>query len=174
MSQKRLKKPAQSINYYKDLIDKALLLLIQPGKKSKRAKASSLGDLDLVLGVYRFVSYDFEKYSTCWNYSRLAKFLDTDEKLVKWFTLKIFSLLLTPRQASRLVAMYFDETQCAQLRLVEHALLLNTDINVDGLSRPVSFRFDDFDDELLSSSKRKTNFSRVALEQWKFKDAQKN
>ena len=73
-------------------------------------KSNNLTDLDLIVGVYRFLYFNFGNYSTRWNFSLLTKFLlnendtgsEPNSELVKWFTLKVFSLLLslTPAQTS--------------------------------------------------------------------------
>jgi hypothetical protein len=102
-------------------------------------KNAKLNDLELIIGVYRFLCFDFEKYSTRWNFSLLIKFIqktsgssstaentvvnpvqENKDNMLKWFTLKIYSLLLslTPIQINKLLAMHFNAEECGYFKLL--------------------------------------------------------
>lgn len=125
----------KNIKYYENLIQKTLDSILTGNesgqhkkkklKKDLKTKSGLLNNLDLVVGIYRLLLFNFEKYSTKWNFSSLVALIKfnnktqsqqqpnlkhEDELLTRWFTIKICSLLLnlTPEQENRLVDTYFN------------------------------------------------------------------
>ena len=107
-------------------VNTSLENLEPPVAKKKRFKKGSclaniddeLTNLELVIGIYHFLMLDARKYASKWNFSSLISLLETEPikdvkleeyHLVKWFVVKICSLLLslTPVQESRLFQVYF-------------------------------------------------------------------
>jgi hypothetical protein len=87
---------------------------------SSSSSASDLANLELVIAIYRLLLFNYEKYSTKWDLACLISFLkpqnndgddhdETPRLLVKWFTVKITSLLvgLTPQQEDALLTANF-------------------------------------------------------------------
>lgn len=125
------------VKYYEKLITRALNgklamslgvntsleNLEPPVAKKKRFKKANIDDeltnLELVIGIYHFLMLDARKYASKWNFSSLISILEIESvkdaepelefHLVKWFVVKISSLLLslTPVQESRLFQVYF-------------------------------------------------------------------
>lgn len=83
--------------------------------------------LELVVAIYKFLQFDFAKYSRKWNYSKLVNLVQTEQNgLVRYFGFKICSMLigLTPIQEDSLMKKNFDQ---ATLETVSYELvLLNT------------------------------------------------
>lgn len=108
-------------------VNTSLENLEPPVAKKKRLKKGScltniddeLTNLELAIGIYHFLMLDARKYANKWNFSSLISLLETEpannkdaeleSHLVKWFVVKICSLILslTPVQESRLFQVYF-------------------------------------------------------------------
>lgn len=86
---------------------------------NKANNPASLTNIELVVGIYHFLVFNPRKYASKWNYSGLISILevdtaesDSDGQLVKWFIVKICSLLLnfTPVQETELFSAYFKSS----------------------------------------------------------------
>lgn len=98
-----------------------------PAKKKRLKKRTTnqtsnneLTRLELIIGIYHFLTLDARKYANKWNFSSLISILEVDPvveksldlgdaQLVRWFVVKISALLLnlTPAQENELFRVYF-------------------------------------------------------------------
>jgi hypothetical protein len=99
--------------------------------------------LEIVVGIYKLLNLDFSRYSQRWKLTSLIQFINEEQtsvkssnknvdqtkqneeleyskennKLCKWFTLEIFSLLftLTPAQKEKYFQIYFSKSEIDDL-----------------------------------------------------------
>jgi hypothetical protein len=128
-------------------------------------KKKEYNDLEIVVGIYRLLTFDFKKYSIKWNYSRLLKFMELkpssvvndQRQLVKWITLKIVShlLCLVPIKENELFQLYFKTSEIFDLNERYHQIFmeLNGSLVLHQHSKQT---------EILK--KIKTNFTKLDLE----------
>ncbi len=99
--------------------------------------------MEIVVGIYKLLNLDFSRYSQRWKLTSLIQFINEEQtsvkssnknvdqtkqneeleyskennKLCKWFTLEIFSLLftLTPAQKEKYFQIYFSKSEIDDL-----------------------------------------------------------
>lgn len=117
---KKMEKKFKNIRHFETLIESKLACDLKEPSSKKSKKNESLSDLELVVGVLRLLVLDFDKYSTKWNLVRLVRIIQSTKKsLVKWFALKISSLLLglSSHDESNLFNAHFSLEQLQQLSI---------------------------------------------------------
>ena len=82
--------------------------------------------LEIVVGIYRLLTFDFKKFSQKWNFGALSKSLNENfslkgenSDLVKWFTIEIYTLLLqlSPNKKLNMQKIYFSLKEIEDLSL---------------------------------------------------------
>jgi hypothetical protein len=102
-------------------------------KKLKKSQSKKISNLELCVAIYRLLIFNFKKYSTKYNYAKLINLIKIDDQnendqlqqqqqqnfMVKYFTLKIYSLLLslTPLQEEALFSKHFNSEQLENVYL---------------------------------------------------------
>jgi hypothetical protein len=101
-------------------------------KLEKKKRKQHLDNLELVVGVYKLLIFNFVKYSTKYNYAKLINLVQFDNEpkakndsggqqndLVKYFCLKITALLLnlSPVQEDNLFSKQFTAEQLENVYL---------------------------------------------------------
>ena len=90
-----MEKKFKNIRHFETLIESKLSCDLDEPKKKKTKKNDYLSDMELVIGVYRLLVLDFDRYATKWSLARLVRLIQSSKNsLVKWFSLKISSLML--------------------------------------------------------------------------------
>jgi hypothetical protein len=116
----------EAMDQYEDLLPKKKKL-----KKEVDKKKHQLDHLELVIGIYKLLIFNFAKYSTKYNFSKLislVQFESSDQRkkdetsesdLVKYVCLKISSLLLnlSPIQEENLFNKQFTNEQLENVNL---------------------------------------------------------
>lgn len=158
-------KVQRDVKFYEDLITKTLNKPtslskcidaesenVEPPNKRKKVKKrdslvknkaqSVLSNIELVIGIYRLLTFNPRKYANKWNLSSLISILssettetDSDGNLTKWFIVKCVSLVLslTPIQEKCLFEAYFKSQtvldQCF-LRFIDRISSLMSEIKI--------------------------------------------
>lgn len=137
---KRLKKVSCRPLFWLGFISSSHLRCFYAALKSAKAadtvvKAgeSRLNDLELVICIYRLLSYDFFYYSKKWNYSSLVRIMNehgtcessevigqANRPFFKWMIVKILTklLMMTANQQHHVFGLYFSQADQKKLEIM--------------------------------------------------------